>query len=109
MPHRVDFSEIKELKTIEVKPDGWIDPLFVEYGLGLHHDVPCYMWRVKGTTHTFVIPISRMEFLSSGEYASHFKEALEGFRKDYLEWKGVGFMADWMQEYRKEYGAFIMA
>jgi len=108
MPNRVDFSEIKNIKDISVNPDGWINPLYVEYGLGMHYNLPCYFWRVKNTEHTFVIPIARLEFLSSGEYSKHFKEALEGFREDYLEWKNAGFETKWMQEYRKEYGRFIL-
>ena len=96
------------MKTVNVRAEGWIDNTVVEYGLGMHYNLPSYFWRVKGTEHTFVIPISRLEFLSSGEYAKHFKEALEGFRGDYLEWKDSGFETEWMREYRKEYAGFIL-
>lgn len=108
MPNWVDFEKITNVKQIPVQVDGWIDNLSVEYGLGMHVDLPCYFWRVTGTKHTFVIPISRMEFLSSGDYASHFKIALQGFREDYLEWKNSGFSLDWQREYRKEFGRFIL-
>jgi hypothetical protein len=108
VPNKVNFSGITNVKLIGVKAEGWINPLSVEYGLGMHLNLHSYFWRVKGTEHTFVIPISRLEFLSSGEYAKHFEEALEGFRADYLEWKDSGFAADWMREYRKEYGRFIL-
>ena len=108
MPNRVNFSEITNKQKTNVQAEGWIDNIAVEYGLGMHYNLPCYFWRVAGTEHTFVIPISRLEFLSSGEYAKHFKEALEGFRGDYLDWKDSGFEEDWMREYRKEYGRFIL-
>ena len=108
MPHQVDFSKITNIKTLEVNPKGWINPLFVEYGLGLHYNTPSYFWKIKGTNHTFVIPISRLEFLSSGEYKSHFEEVLEGFREDYVEWKKENFNIDWMKEYEKEYSKIIL-
>ena len=108
MPHRVDFSTIRNVKTQEVNPKGWINPIYVQYGLGMHYNTPSYFWKVKDTDHTFVIPISRFEFLSSGDGKKHFEEALEGFRKDYLGWKDSGFAAGWQQEYRAEYSRFIL-
>jgi hypothetical protein len=63
---------------------------------------------VEGTSHTFVISISRMEFLSGGEYKSHFEEALTGFRRDYLEWRNEGFKIQWQKEYYEEYSKFIL-
>ncbi len=108
MPHKVDFVRVTNLKKIRVNPKEWVNPLFVEYGLALHNVTPAYFWRVVGTEHTFIIAISRLEFLSSGEYANHFQEALEGFREDYLEWKDSGFQTDWQREYRDEYSRFIL-
>ena len=108
MPHKANFSTLTNVKLIEVNPEGWVNPLSVEYGLGMHYNTPSYFWRVKDTEHTFVIPISRFEFLSSGEYDKHFEEALEGFREDYLEWKNAGFDQSWMREYRDQYSRFIL-
>ena len=107
MPNNYDFDKVKDVTTVGVEPEGWVAPLSIEYGTGLYGGVPSYYWRVKGTTHTFVIPILRMDFLSKGDYESHFKEALEGFRKDYEGWSTEGWYADWMQEYREQYRAFI--
>lgn len=107
MPNNYDFKKIENVKVTEVSPEGWISPLYVEYGTGLSGGVPSYFWRVKGTSHTFVIPILRMDFLSKGDYEAHFKEALQGFREDYVGWKDEGFYADWMQEYREQYSSFI--
>lgn len=110
MPNIVDFDTITNVKEVRVKADGWRWPLSVEYGLALKYNVPSIFWRVKGTQHTFVIPIMRMQFLSKGDYEAHFKEALEGFRKDYLEWREGDFSeAEWQREYRDQYGGFIVA
>lgn len=108
MPHKEDFVRVTNLKEIRVNPAGWVNPLFIEYGLALHYNNPSYFWRIKGTEHTFIIAISRLEFLSSGEYANHFQEALEGFREDYIEWKDSEFKESWMKEYQQEYSRFIL-
>jgi len=107
MPNNYSFEDIKDLKVVEVNPEGWISPLFVEYGAFLHGGVPSYFWRVRGTEHTFVIPILRMDFLSKGEYVKHFEEALSAFRQDYIGWSKEGWYADWMREYREQYKDFI--
>ncbi|HRT03603.1 MAG TPA: hypothetical protein P5513_06650 [Candidatus Diapherotrites archaeon] len=108
MPNNYDFSNIRDLKTVEVNPKGWISPLFVEYGSNLHGGVPSYFWRVKGTQHTFIIPILRMDFLSKGDYVKHFEEVLENFREDYLEWEREDFYLDWMKEYKEIFQYFII-
>lgn len=107
MPNNYDFDKVSDVKTVGVEADGWVTPLHVEYGTGLYGGIPSYYWRVKGTTHTFVIPILRMDFLSKGDYESHFKEILEGFRKEYLEWKQEGFYTEWMREYQDMFRSFI--
>jgi hypothetical protein len=108
MPNNYDFSTFKDTKLLRLdNVEGWISPVFVEYGSYLYGGVPSYFWRVKGTEHTFVIPILRMDFLSKGDYEAHFKEALEGFRKDYKEWSDTGFVHEWMQDYREQYRDLI--
>ena len=108
MPNDYDFTKVKEgLKTALIEVDGWISPLYVEYAIQLHGGIPSYFWRVKGTKHTFVIPVLRMDFLSKGDYEAHFKETLQGFREDYKGWSTEGWYADWMQEYREQYKDFI--
>jgi len=111
MPNNFDFSELKNVKTIEVNPQGWVIPLYVEYGIGddiRSYGEISYFWRVKGTQHTFVIPIIRMDFLSSGDYKKHFEDALETFREDYINWKNEGFITEWSREYDKQYSRFIV-
>ena len=111
MPNNYDFSELKGVKEIFVAPQGWISPLFVEYGLSediITYGTLSYYWRVKGTTHTFLIPAIRMDFLSSGDYKKHFEESLEVFRKDYIEWKNKNFDIVWMKEYEKQFSKFII-
>ena len=111
MPYKFDFLELEDIKTIEVNPQGWISPLHVEYGIAddiVTYGKPAYFWRVKGTQHTFVIPIIRMDFLSSGDYKKHFEDALETFRKDYVNWKDEGFVTEWSREYHKEFSGFIV-
>jgi hypothetical protein len=108
MPNIYDFSTLQDLKTMEINPNGWINPLTIEYAIGNQWGPTCY-WRVEGTTHTFVIPISRLDFISSGDYGKHFTEVLEGFQeKDYSQWRATKFAADWMREYEVEYRNFIL-
>lgn len=107
MPKEYDFSTLSNVKEIEVNPDGWVNPITIEYGVGNYGEAQSYFWRVKGTKHTFIIPILRMDFLSKGEYAKHFQEVLEGFREDYKEWASAGWYTEWMQSYRREFSRFI--
>lgn len=112
MPHNFDFSKLQNVKTIEVNPQGWIGQLYVEYGIiedpNISGGIASYSWRVKGTLHTFVIPMVRLDYLSSGDYKKHFEDALEGFREDYLTWKEEGFVTEWSREYRDQYSRFIV-
>ena len=111
MPHRVDYNKLENVKTIECHPNGWVTPLYIEYGIHnnvLEENTPMYYWRVKGTEHTFIIPVVRLDFISSGDYAKHFAESLEMFREDYIEWAESNFFTSWMQEYEKEYSKFIV-
>jgi len=113
MPHNFDFSKVKNLKTLEVNPNGWISPLIIEYGIvdgdgDQINNVISYYWRVKGTLHTFVIPVIRMDYLSSGNYKKHFEDALEKFREDYISWKEQGINAGWVNEYYSQYSRFII-
>lgn len=107
MPNNYDFSRIKDVKDIEVNPDGWVNPLLVEYGISIHGEIESYYWRVKGTKHTFVIPIIRMDYLNQGNVKEHFEEALEGFREDYKGWANEGWYAPWMRAYREDFSKFI--
>ena len=108
MPNNYDFSKFEKIKVVTIDDiEGWVTPLLVEYSSGMHGGISSYFWRIKGTQHTFVIPILRMDFLSKGEYEAHFKEALSGFRDDYKEWSDSGFIHEWMQDYREQYKNFI--
>lgn len=108
MPNNYDFSTLQNIKTIEINPNGWINPLTIEYGIGDQLGPTCF-WKVKETKHTFVIPILRLDFISSGDYGKHFTEVLESFRnKDYAQWKEVNFITPWMQEYESDYRRFIL-
>jgi hypothetical protein len=111
MPHNFDFSKLKDIKTAEVNPRGWITPLYIEYGITDDPEVQgmlSYCWRVKGTLHTFIISVTRMNFLSAGDYKKHFEYVLEGFKEDYISWKEEGFVTDWSREYEKQYSRFII-
>lgn len=108
MPNNYDFNKLANVKAVEIDPDGWISPLFVEYGTGFHGEVPAYFWRVKGTKHTFVIPILRMDYLSQGDYEKHFKDVLNGFREEYIGWEYEQFYTPWMKEYKEMFEAFII-
>lgn len=108
MPYNYDFSILRNVKTVEANPKGWINPLTIEYGIG-EGAGPTYYWRVKGTNHTFVIPVLRLNFISSGDYVKHFEEVLEKFKEnDYEDWRNKGFSAGWMREYKTEFGNYIL-
>ena len=107
MPYNHDFSDIKNVRQVEINPEGWIGPLYIEYGMGLHGNTPSYFWRVRGTKHTFVIPVLRMNFLSSGNYEKHFEETLKIFREDYISWAKEGWSSAWSKEYREQFSRFI--
>ena len=107
MPNNRDFSQIVDIKTVELKPEGWVSPLYIEYGIDSYNGIPSYFWRVKGTLHTFIIAVTRLDFLSQGDYNEHFKEFLENFREEYLTWAEKGFNQEWMQQYREQYFAFV--
>lgn len=112
MPNNFDFSTLKNIKTIEVNANGWVTPLTIEYGIKEESptfgDLNSYHWRVKGTKHTFVIPVIRMDFLSSGDYKKHFEKSLEVFRDDYMSWKEQNFNIEWMKEYETQFSRFII-
>lgn len=111
MPNNFDFSGLENVKTMEVDPEGWISPLIVEYGIYddyATYGKPSYYWRVQGTTHTFTIPVVRMDYLSSGNYKKHFEDVLETFREDYISWQKAGFAADWSREYERQFSKFIV-
>ena len=109
MPNNVDFSKIKNKKFLTIyELEGWKNPLIIEYGIDLFDGLPSFYWKIKDTKHTFIIPVKQMEFLSKGNYEKHFKEVLQKFREDYIEWgEEYDFEADWMQEYRDQYSRFI--
>jgi len=104
MPNKYNFSELNEIKELQVNPINWVNPLIIEYTI----DNNVYYWRVKGTSHTFTIPVKRMNYITSGNYVKHFEEALQNFREDYIEWKNSGFITEWMREYEFEYKRFIL-
>ncbi len=107
MPNNYDFSKLKNIKEVLVHPKGWINPLIVEYGIGYYGETLSYFWRVKGTKHTFVIPVIRIDYLTEGDYKNHFEEVLEGFREDYKRWNEEKWYAPWMKEYFQEYKNLI--
>jgi len=107
MPNNYDFNNLDNVKETTVHPEGWVNPIVVEYGSAYHAETLSCHWRVKGTKHTFVIPIVRMDFITEGKYETHFEEALEGFREDYKGWGEKGWNAEWMRGYRDDFSRFI--
>lgn len=107
MPHIFNFDKLKFVKEIKVNPKGWISNLSIEYGIGGYPE-DSYYWRVKNTTHTFVIPAKRLNYITFGNYDKHFEEALERFRQDYISWASEGFKLGWQQEYYEQYHSFIV-
>jgi hypothetical protein len=107
MPNNKDFTTLENIRQIECNPLNWINPIFIEYGIS-YENFPSYCWRVKGTNHTFVIAISRLDYVSNGNYKQHFEEFLEDFREDYLKWSKENFIYPWQQEYYKQFHNLII-
>jgi hypothetical protein len=106
MPNNTDFSVLENVHFIDIQPDGW-KPIIIEYGIK-NDAMPLYCWRVKGTQHTFTIPVVRLDFISSGIYEAHFKQTLEIFREYYIKWKKEGFPTNWAREYESQFSKFIL-
>lgn len=102
MPFRKDFTVLWGRGELNVAPEKWT-PLTIEYGYGHAGTIINMFWRVKGTSHTFRIPITQLNEISKGDYESHIEEFLEIFMQDYLEWATQGFPEEWMREYHQEY------
>lgn len=114
MPFIFDFNNcLGEIKTIQVFPKGWRNPIIVEYATAKAHKYDTALsviWRVKGTTHTFTIYEHKLNTISHGDYKKHFEEALTNFRLDYLNWfKDKDYEnAEWRYEYQQQFGRFIL-
>lgn len=115
MPYNFDFSKrlSDDIKTITISPEGWVNPIIIEYCSAQARQFDTMIsvcWRVKGTSHTFTIYENRLNKISNGNYADHFKETLELFREDYISWftdekyKGC----EWRDEYKKQFEKFII-
>ena len=77
MPFCFDFNLAHgDVHTVELSPDGWKSPIFVEYIVAQAHrydTMRSIVWRVKGTTHSFTIEEQRLNHLTHGNYKAHFK------------------------------------
>jgi hypothetical protein len=103
------FEDIlSEITETSIEPKGWY-PVVVEHGIKALGNSQAYemQWRVKGTEHTFRIPLNVFYEQSKSNYEEHFTEVLEIFRIDYLGWYKQGFKEDWMQKYRKQFKELI--
>lgn len=111
MPFNYNFNNVNNIKTIEINPNGWVNPIIIEYGIGRpkpYDNFPSVIWRIKGTTHCFTIYEPRINFISKGDYANHFKETLEKFKEDYLSWEDEKYKGcKWVNDYREQFGKFI--
>lgn len=100
MPHYFDFSVFDNLNEIEIHNlAGWINPITIEYAYGDHAVKSTLFWRVKGTAHTFTIPVRQFNKMSEGNPEEHFREALLVFHKDLKDWYMEGLPEKWMREY----------
>lgn len=114
MPFIYDFNKaMTDVQTVDVQPKGWKGNVTIEYVISQvnkYDTMLSVVWRVKGTTHCFVIPEQRLNVLSNGDYKKHFIQALEAFRADYLSWftDEMYEKCDWKNEYKQQYGRFII-
>lgn len=113
MPFIYNFDNaLSDINTVDIEVDGWKDKLTIEYvvsQVNTYDTMLSVVWRVKGTTHCFVIPEQRLNVISNGNYMQHFKDALGAFRKDYLSWFNDKEYdgCEWKNEYKFQYGRFI--
>lgn len=82
MPHHVDFSKFENVHELNIEVIGWQNPTTIEYTFQSNSFETALFWRVKGTTHTFVITLSEFNSLAGGEIELHFQQALTVFRDD---------------------------
>ncbi len=114
MPFYFDIDNSgKEIKEVKVNPDGWRNPIFVEYIVDQAHKYDTtvsVIWRVKGTHHCFTISEQKLNVLSHANYPKHFEEVLRNFRIDYLHWftDPTYERADWKYDYQREFDRFIL-
>lgn len=102
-----------EIKEVQVNPEGWRNPVTVEYTVAQAHKYDTtisVVWRVKGTQHCFTISEQKLNVVSHANYPKHFEEVLRNFRLDYLNWFTDPYYekADWKYEYQRQFGGLIL-
>ena len=114
MPFYFDIENSgKEIKEVKVNPEGWCNPITVEYVIAQAHRYDTTLsviWRVKGTRHCFTIGEQKINILSHANYPKHFEEVLRNFRIDYLHWftEPAYDNAEWKYEYQRQFDKFIL-
>lgn len=114
MPFYFDMQKSStEIREVKVNPDGWVNPVTVEYTVAQAHKYDTtvsVIWRVKGTEHCFTISEQKLNVLSHANYQKHFEEVLRNFRIDYLNWftDPTYENADWKYEYKRQFDRFIL-
>jgi len=113
MAFNYDFSKcFGEIRTCQVNPKGWVNPITIEYGVSQPHrfdTMSSVVWRVKGTQHTFCVYEKFLNELTHSKYEEHFEKTLEVFRKDYLSWweEPEYEGCEWRDEYKRQFEKFI--
>lgn len=114
MPFYFDMKNTDNgIKEVKVNPDGWVNPVMVEYTVAQAHKYDTtvsVIWRVKGTEHCFTIGEQKLNVLSHANYPKHFEEVLRNFRLDYLNWFSdpIYENAEWKYEYKRQFDRFIL-
>jgi hypothetical protein len=107
MPYHKNFDELDLRGTFSVTPIGW-KPLIIEYGYDKIGGADFFFWRVADTKHTFRKPVSSLNQESGGDYETHIKEFLEGFREEMLGWLMEGIDTEWSRDYFREYNRWVI-
>lgn len=67
MPFYFDMNNTDiGIKEVKVNPEGWVNPVTVEYTIGQAHrydTTVSVIWRVKGTEHCFTIGEQKLNVL----------------------------------------------
>lgn len=95
-------------KCLELKIDGWKNPLTVNYCFEVISGITWLFWKVEERDHVFKILYQTVVQRHFGNLEEHFSLVLKTFRNDYKEWQKEDFSQDWMKKYKKLFSDLIL-
>lgn len=108
MPTNYDFSYLENQETLELDIPGWKEVKITFATTANATQEQTIYWRVNNTEQTFKVYLSYMLEYFKDDYEEYFTKLLTDFRKNYKKWEEINFMEPWMQEYRDQFGKYII-